>query len=138
MPQIKGSIFLQDGLIYRTSRGLTVRSKSEWIISEALASANIAFEYEKPLVLGGNTRFPDFTIDDEISGRTSYWEHLGMLDRTEYRLAWDRKLAWYRTNGVLPVEEGGGPAGTLITTTESANVPFSGEDIRKALAHLTT
>ena len=37
VPQAKGSTFLQEGLVYRTGRGLTVRSKSEWIISEALA-----------------------------------------------------------------------------------------------------
>ena len=134
VPQVKGSTFLQEGLIYRTSRGLTVRSKSEWIISEALATAKVAFEYEKPLKLGGVTRFPDFTIEDEISGRTFYWEHLGMLDRPDYRLAWEKKLAWYRAHGVLPAEEGGGSAGMLVTTTESAAKPFDGESVKAAIA----
>ena len=134
VPQVKGSIFLQEGLIYRTGRGLTVRSKSEWLICEALAHASVAFEYEKPLKLGGLTRFPDFTIEDEISGRTYYWEHLGMLDRPDYRLAWEKKLAWYRANGVLPVEEGGGTSGALVTTTESAAKPFDGESIKSAIS----
>lgn len=98
----------------------------EWIISEALATAKIAFEYEKPLKLGGVTRFPDFTIEDEISGRTFYWEHLGMLDRPDYRLAWEMKLAWYRAHGVLPAEEGGGRAGMLV--------PFDGESVKAAIA----
>jgi hypothetical protein len=133
VPQVKGSTFLQDGLIYRTSRGLTVRSKSEWIISEALASAKVDFEYEKPLKLGGVTRFPDFTIEDEISGRTYYWEHLGMLDRPDYRVAWEKKLAWYRAHGVLPSEEGGGSVGTLVMTTESAAKPFDSESIKAAI-----
>ena len=35
-PQTKGSIFLQEGLIHRTSKGLAVRSKSELTIAEAL------------------------------------------------------------------------------------------------------
>ena len=80
------------------------------------------------------TRFPDFTIEDEISGRTYYWEHLGMLDRPDYRLAWEKKLAWYRANGVLPVEEGGGTSGALVTTTESTAKPFDGESIKAAIA----
>lgn len=134
VPQVKGSIFLQEGLIYRTSRGLTVRSKSEWLICEEMAASGVAFEYEKPLKLAGQTRFPDFTIEDEISGRTYYWEHLGMLDRSDYRAAWERKLAWYRANGVLPAEEGDGSAGTLVTTTESAAKPFDSEAIQAAIA----
>jgi hypothetical protein len=114
-----------------------VRSKSEWIISEALANAGVAFEYEKALTLGGVTRYPDFTIEDEISGSTFYWEHLGMLDRVEYRKAWERKLAWYRANGVLPLDEGGGPKGTLITTRESAAEPLDGQSVAKAVAQVT-
>lgn len=138
IPQAKASMFLQEGLVYRTGRGLTVRSKSEWIISEALANAGVAFEYEKALTLGGVTRYPDFTIEDEISGSIFYWEHLGMLDRAEYRMAWERKLTWYRANGVLPVDEGGGPKGTLIMTRESAAEPFDGHAVAKAVAIVTT
>ena len=134
VPQAKGSTFLQEGLVYRTGRGLTVRSKPEWIISEALANAGVAFEYETALTLGGATRYPDFTIEDEISGSTYYWEHLGMLDRADYRKAWERKLAWYRANGVLPVDEGGGLKGTLITTRESTAAPFDGQAVAKAVA----
>jgi hypothetical protein len=92
-PQTKGSVFLQEGLIHRTSKGLAVRSKSELIIAEALTNSGISFEYEKPLTLGGQTRYPDFTIEDEISGRTIYWEHLGMLERLDYRRSWEKKLA---------------------------------------------
>jgi hypothetical protein len=55
-PLTKGSVFLQDGLIHRTSTGLAVRSKSELIIAEALSNAGIAFEYEKPLSLGNSHR----------------------------------------------------------------------------------
>src|SRR5262249_40723043 len=94
-PQAKGSVFLQEGLIHRTSKGLAVRSKSELIIAEALTNAGISFEYEKALTLAGQTRYPDFTIEDEISGRTFYWEHLGMLERPDYRRSWKKKLAWY-------------------------------------------
>ncbi|WP_439868025.1 AAA family ATPase [Pseudomonas syringae] len=135
IPHPKGSSFLQAGLVHRTSRGLAVRSKSELIICEALTSAGIGFEYEKPLSLGGGRRYPDFTIDDEISGKTFYWEHLGMLDRAEYRNAWNSKLEWYRGNGVLPLDEGGGPNGTLLTTTECLE---SGFDVGAVMALVRT
>jgi hypothetical protein len=136
IPQQKGSTFLQDGLIYRTNSGLAVRSKSEWIIADALAHAGVAFSYERALRLGGYTRYPDFTIEDDVMGRTFYWEHLGMLDHTKYREDWERKLAWYRANGVLPAEEGEGANGTLVTTTESAAKPLDIEQIRAVIARL--
>lgn len=118
-PQTKGSVFMQEGLVHRTSKGLAVRSKSELIIADALDRAGLNPVYEQALKLGGSVRYPDFTIEDDISGRTIYWEHLGMLDRKDYERAWTSKLAWYRANGVLPAEEGGGPSGMLVTSTET-------------------
>ncbi len=129
-PQAKGSLFLQEGLIHRTSTGVAVRSKSELLVYEALRHAGFQPEYEKALMLGGSTRYPDFTIDDEISGRTVYWEHLGMLERDEYRRSWEKKLAWYRANKVLPAEEGGGENGMLVTTAESTTAGFNHADIQ--------
>ena len=138
-PQTKGSVFLQEGLIYRTSKGLAVRSKSELIIAEALTNAGIPFEYEKPLTLGGQTRYPDFTIDDEISGRTIYWEHLGMLERSDYRRSWQKKLAWYRMHDVTPAEEGGGVHGTLVTTRELSQTGFDASEVQTVIKrHVTS
>lgn len=138
-PQTKGSVFLQEGLIHRTSKGLAVRSKSELIIAEALSNAGIAFEYEKPLVLGGSVRYPDFTIEDEISGRTVFWEHLGMLDREDYRRSWENKLTWYKSNGVLPADEGIGVNGMLITTTETKTGGFDLTKVRQTIRkHLSS
>ena len=127
-PQPKDSVFLQAGLIHRTSRGLAVRSKSELLIAEALGERDVDFEYEKPLTFGGWTRYPDFTIEDEISGRTVYWEHLGMLAREDYRIAWERKLAWYREHGVHPVDEHDEADAVLVTTEDSVS---SGLDMRQ-------
>lgn len=132
-PQAKGSLFLQEGLIHRTSTGIAVRSKSELIIYEALRQAGYLPEYEKSLTLGGRTRYPDFTIEDDISGLTIYWEHLGLLDRPKYRRRWEAKLAWYKANGILPAEEGGGPEGTLITTTESTAGGFDFTTVQDAI-----
>lgn len=130
-PQSKGSLFLQQGLIHRTSTGIAVRSKSEMLIYEELCRAGYRPEYEKPLTLGGSTRYPDFTIEDEISGLNVYWEHLGLLEREDYRRSWEAKLAWYRTNGILPAEEGGGSKGTLVTSMESSTGGFDFSTVQK-------
>lgn len=136
-PMPKGSVFLQEGLIHRTSKGLAVRSKSELLIAEALISAGVAFEYEKPLTLGGSTRYPDFSIEDEISGRTIYWEHLGMLERKDYRDGWERKLAWYRANGIHPVGEAKPGAPILVTTTESSGAGLDMGQVKKLVAEIS-
>ncbi len=135
-PQANGSVFLQEGLIHRTSNCLAVRSKSELLIAEALLSAGVDFEYEKALTLGGSIRYPDFTIEDEISGRTVYWEHLGMLDREDYRIRWEKKLAWYRANGVHPFNEAKSGAPILLTTTESAGIGLDMSYVRKLIAEV--
>jgi hypothetical protein len=132
-PQLKGSIFLQKGLIHRTGKGLAVRSKSEIVIADALSSSGILFAYEKPLTFGGTTRYPDFTIEDDASGRVVYWEHLGMLEREDYRKSWERKLAWYRIHGIVPATEGEGPNGMLVTTTESSTSGFDASTVQAAI-----
>lgn len=111
---------VQENLVHRTRRGDLVRSKSEVIIADLLHSKGISYEYEKPLPGGdGDVRFPDFTIEDAATGQVFYWEHLGLLADPVYRDRWERKKAWYRAQGILPREEGGGEAGVLITTQDS-------------------
>ena len=100
------------------------------IIADLLFSKQIDFQYERALVAtDGSWRSPDFTIDDDTTGRTIYWEHLGMLQRPSYRRKWATKLAWYRSHGVLPFKEGGGPDGTLVTTEDGEDGSISSADI---------
>jgi hypothetical protein len=136
LSQTKGSLFLQAGLIHRTSKGRAVRSKSELLIAEALLSAGVAFEYEQALTLGGSTRYPDFTIEDDISGRTIYWEHLGMLERADYRASWEKKLAWYRANGVQHVVDAKPGARLLVTTEDSSANGLDMGRVGKLIAEL--
>jgi hypothetical protein len=135
LPQAKGSLFMQKGLVHKTPDGVAVRSKSELAIYMALVAAGQQPQYEKPLSLGGLVRYPDFTLEDEISGKTIYWEHLGMLERADYLEKWKAKEQWYRDNGVLPLEEGGGKAGTLVTSTESSQ---TGLDMGQVQATIQT
>ena len=129
--------FLEEFLIHRTKHGEPVRSKSEVIIADNLLSANINYAYEQKLIGNdGAERYPDFTIDDSESGITYYWEHLGMLGNKEYRERWQRKLEWYRKQGILPIEEGGGTNGILITSTESAEGSIKSDEIAKRIKEI--
>lgn len=119
--------FMEAGLIHRTRKGISVRSKSELAIADLLYSKNIDFVYERELVLGGQTRFPDFTIEDADTGETFYWEHLGMLNKPSYRRKWEKKLQWYRDNGIEPRGSGAGesPDGTLLLTQDGPDGSLS-------------
>lgn len=89
-----------EALIHRTKKGEAVRSKSEVIVADILASLGISYKYEQPLPSKQDQRdfrLPDFTVSYE--GDTYYWEHLGMLAVPSYREAWERKLRWYQLNG---------------------------------------
>lgn len=112
--------FLEEGLIHRTKRGDLVRSKSEVIIANELLAHGIdRYEYEAALALpDGKTRYPDFTVVDDDTGARFYWEHLGLLHNPDYLVRWNQKLDAYRKARILPHEEGGGEAGTLIITRD--------------------
>jgi hypothetical protein len=66
--------------------------------------------------------------ETDIRGRI-YWEHLGLIDREDYRRGWEKKLAWYRMHGVLPADEGSGPAGLLVTTSETSTIGFDSSTV---------
>lgn len=109
--------------IHRSRRGELMISKSEVLIANELQTAGIEYAYERPLVVtDGSRRYPDFTIEDAETGNTWYWEHLGMKGDAEYDRKWGLKLQWYRNNGILPEEAGGGPNGILITTEEVGGI----------------
>ena len=112
-------------LIHRTDKGHLVRSKSELVIANMLHGLGIDYDYERVYegtVERGRLR-PDFsfTMPD---GDLIIWEHLGMLDRPDYRRGWEWKRHWYERNGF---ENGK----TLFATTES---PSDGLDSTKLRA----
>ncbi|GAM10432.1 putative protein [Geobacter sp. OR-1] len=124
--------FFEEGLIHKTRRGEAVRSKSEVIIADLLLSKNLPYKYEKELLgSDGSRRYPDFTIEDEEMGVNYYWEHLGMLRDPNYRASWETKLEWYRSQGILPLEENGGANGTLVITKDDPNGGIDSAAIEK-------
>lgn len=129
--------FLEEKLINISSKGEPMRSKSEVIIADLLTDAGTEYYYEKPLVgTDGQKKYPDFTIEDYESGITYYWEHCGMLRDNEYRKRWERKLAWYREQKILPLEEGGGELGTLIITYDTLEGGINAKEIKELIAEL--
>lgn len=123
--------FLEEGLIHRTTRGELVRSKSEVIIANLLHGLGITYAYEQPFTgQDGSVRYPDFTIEDAETGRRVFLEHLGLLSEPAYRRRWLAKLDWYRSQGVLPEEEGEGDAGIVVTTTEEKGIDSADIELR--------
>ena len=116
--EINGCMY-EEYLIHRTCKGIPVRSKSEVIVYDRLQSRGLNPEYEQPLTIGDVTKYPDFTIEDEDSGITYYWEHCGMMYDPRYRDRWERKKSWYFENKILPWQDGGGENGTLIVSEDS-------------------
>jgi len=129
--------FLEEGLIHRTRAGDCVRSKSEVIIADLLYSKGIDYSYELPLLgKDGLLRYPDFTIVDDASGQTVYWEHLGMMHVRPYRERWQRKLEWYGEQGILPRDEGGGPSGVLVTSEDDVQGAIDSQRVERLIDEL--
>ena len=129
--------FLEEGLIHRTKAGELVRSKSEVIIADLLKAADLEYGYERPLRgLDGVTKYPDFTIEQPETGKKVFWEHLGLLMDDDYRRRWNDKLVWYREQGIMPEAEGGGPAGTLITSQDDERGGIDARAIDQLIRHM--
>lgn len=117
----RGQVVRDEGLVHRTRRGELVRSKSELILANMLfvEFGVTDYVYEAELrAPDGSVRYPDFFVEDAAAGMKLYIEHLGLLDDPTYARRWAAKERWYRAQGILPLEEDGGPEGTLVTTTE--------------------
>jgi len=97
--------FYEAALIHKTERGELVRSKSEVIVANALYNMGIEYTYEKDLDLGiDGIKSPDFTIEDAESGMVFYWEHCGMMTKSDYRHRWEAKRIAYEKHGIIEGE----------------------------------
>jgi len=118
----KISVPYVEGLIHKTLSGTIVRSKSEVIIADALFNEGIKFEYEKLMDENGRRCIPDFTFED-VSGDVIIWEHLGLLDHTQYKKAWEKKLDFYNSLGFFEGEN-------LFTTRDHEGGRIDSNEIR--------
>lgn len=126
--------------VHRTLNDELVRSKSEVIVANTLHGLGIEYVYEQDLVMAdGSHRSPDFTIA-RLGKPTVYWEHLGMLDNYGYKADWEAKQQWYASHGILPLDDGGGPGGSLVCSSETRKDGIDSLAIealaREVLAHI--
>ncbi len=109
-----------------TKKGEKVRSKSEAMIANELAARKIPYRYECPLHLGSRTIYPDFTILRMKDRKIIYWEHLGLMDDSEYRNHAFQRIRDYEHNGIFPGDR-------MILTVETARMPLNTRDISRMI-----
>lgn len=114
----KGGFRAEDDTDFYTDRGERVRSKSEILIANCLYKLKVPYRYECKLILSnGKTVWPDFTILNVRERKIYLWEHLGMMDRFDYRERNMRKMNDYVGDGIFPGER-------LLLTTETDQTPL--------------
>ena len=120
------------------NNGELVRSKSEVIVSNLLSLLGFKFEYEVELRINDHILLhPDFTIreKDNRFGKPIYIEHLGMMDNFTYRADWEDRQKLLMNAGILPLADGGGENGVLVTTEEK-NGTINCEELVKTLKEI--
>ena len=110
----RGKPFKEDSPVILTNKGLRVRSKTEKIMADYFDSMGICYKYECPLYLDNfGYVYPDFTFFSPKTMEEIYWEHEGMMDKTEYAQAAVKKIDLYEQNNIFPGER-------LILTFETS------------------
>lgn len=89
-----------EALRHTTPGGLHVRSKAEAMIATRLEERGIPFRYEHVIELDGVTRTPDFEIFLKNRRWLVYWEHLGLIENSEYTMSALDKLTLYGKHGI--------------------------------------
>ncbi len=121
--------FIDEDKEYYTDNNERVRSKSEIIIANALAGANIPYRYEASLILRGlGTIHPDFTVLKVRTREIIYWEHLGRMDEKDYSEKAIERINAYEKNGVFPGKN-------LILTYETAERPLNVKLLKEIIEH---
>ena len=117
-----------------SERGEPMLSKNEVIIANCLNKykKQISYAYEDKLKFDNTARTvkPDFTIENLGTGKKFYWEHLGMMSKTNYREKWEKKLESYLQDGfVLCTKASASDEKVLIITEENPNGGINSQEI---------
>ena len=121
-----------DRFIHRTGSGLAVESKSELVVATELELAEIPFIYNDRVEKFGETRYPDFTINDPDTQQVYYWEHCG-VHSSSYQRRWNRKLKWYARQGITQWDAKQNPDGRLIVTRDSLQGGLDAATVRQII-----
>lgn len=129
--------FYDTKYIQVSEKGEFMISKSEVIIADKLHNNNIQYAYEAPITDDrGITIHPDFTIEDNDTGITYYWEHLGMLTKDDYRSKWKRKQEWYEKKGILEYTKNRDADFQLIITKDKPDGGIDSTEIKDLIDEL--
>ena len=124
----KGKTIENTGLL--TAKGECVRSKSEIIIADVLASLGIPYRYEFPheLKCVESSRcvkvYSDFTCLNVRTRKEFVWEHFGMMDDAEYAQNAVVKIEMYQNSGYFLGDN-------FIFTMESRDKPLNSQMVQK-------
>lgn len=129
--------FYDTKYIQVSEKGEFMISKSEVIIADKLHNNNIQYVYEAPITDDrGITIHPDFTIEDNDTGITYYWEHLGMLTKDDYRSKWKRKQEWYDRSGIVEYTKNNDADKQLILTRDKPDGGIDSTEIKEIIEKL--
>jgi hypothetical protein len=117
-----------------SERGERMISKNEVIIANLLNkySETIQYAYEDKLKFTGSGRtvHPDFVIDNLITRKRFYWEHLGLMTLKDYRDKWNLKFAQYVKEGFVPhAKAKPTDKRVLIVTEENPNGGINSQEL---------
>lgn len=87
---------------FMTRNGISVRSKSELLIADALESYNIPYKYDVVLDLSGQYVSPNFMILRPYDKKLLLWEHYGLIIKRDYEASTDKKRSIYKAHGYYP------------------------------------
>jgi len=129
--------FYDTKYIQVSEKGEFMISKSEVIIADKLHNNGIQYAYEAPISdETGITIHPDFTIEDNDTGITYYWEHLGLLIKDDYRSKWKRKQEWYEKNGIVEYSKNPDADKQLILTRDKPDGGIDSSEIKSIIDKL--
>ena len=123
----RGKPIEKTGLL--TAKGECVRSKSEIIIADVLASLGVPYRYEFPHELKSVESshcvkvYPDFTCLNVHTRREFVWEHFGMMDDAEYAQNAVVKIEMYQNSGYFLGDN-------FIFTMETHDKPLNSQMVR--------
>ena len=116
--------------VYETKKNELVRTKSEMMLADMYYELGIPYRYEAELRLkNGKKKYPDFTLLDVKNRKVIYHEHLGLLDKEEYRQSNFNKIDDYRRSGIYMGKN-------LILTYEVEGCYLNMREIRQMMSEL--
>ena len=106
----------------------TFKSKSEELIALILEANGLVFQYEMEIIANGRHYRPDFTILHPVTHELIYWEHFGLIMKTDYYADNTQRLIDYHADGIVYGRN-------LVFTSETKEDPLTSNTIQAMIDH---